>query len=105
MGFQETRGSTRMTDLEEIGNDHAVMSTATLGARLIRPKISSTGRFVMRPNAISARADYALFEQNSFARILSGTDALMTGPFSSTWVDHLILPASDEAALREAGYR
>src|SRR2546421_3107018 len=46
----------------------------------------------------------AFLEQNSFARILSERMRDETGTIFIDWVDHLILPASDEAALREAGY-
>src|SRR2546423_8317111 len=46
----------------------------------------------------------AFLEQNSFARILSERMRGETGTIFIDWVDHLILPASDEAALREAGY-
>jgi hypothetical protein len=46
----------------------------------------------------------AFLEQNSFARILSERMRDETGTIFIDWVDHLILPVSDEAALREAGY-
>ncbi len=46
----------------------------------------------------------AFLEQNSFARILSERMRDETGTIFIDWVDHLILPASDETALREAGY-
>ena len=45
----------------------------------------------------------AFLEQNSFARILSERMRGETGTIFIDWVDHLILPASDEAALRESG--
>ncbi len=46
----------------------------------------------------------AFLAQNSFARILSERMREETGTLFIDWVDHLILPASDEAALRGAGY-
>ena len=42
--------------------------------------------------------------RNSFARILSERMLTETGTLFVDWVDHLVLPASDEATLREAGF-
>src|SRR5256885_8628141 len=46
----------------------------------------------------------AFLEQNSFARILSERMRDETGTMFIDWVDHLVLPASDEATLGEAGF-
>src|SRR3954463_10771658 len=46
----------------------------------------------------------AFLEQNSFARILSERMRDETGTIFIDWVDHLVLPASDEATLREGGF-
>jgi hypothetical protein len=43
-------------------------------------------------------------ERNGFARLLSQRMRLETGTLFLDWVDHLVLPASDEPSLREAGF-
>ncbi|PYJ53550.1 MAG: hypothetical protein DME83_02215, partial [Verrucomicrobia bacterium] len=47
---------------------------------------------------------HALLERNSFARTLAKRMRDETGTLILDWTDHLLLPASDEAALRETGY-
>ena len=47
---------------------------------------------------------HAFLERNSFARMLAKRMRNETGTLILDWTDHLLLPASDEAALRGAGY-
>ncbi len=54
-------------------------------------------------NFILNRID-ALTQQNSFARELSARMRDETGTLILDWTDYLLLPASDEKALRETGY-
>ncbi len=46
----------------------------------------------------------AFLARNSFARELAGRMRDETGTQLLDWVDHLVLPASDESALRDAGF-
>ena len=46
----------------------------------------------------------AFLEQNSFARILSERMRDETGTLFIDWVDHLVLPMSDQPALRAVGF-
>jgi len=46
----------------------------------------------------------AFLERNSFARTLAKRMRDETGTLILDWTDHLLLPASDEAALHEAGF-
>jgi hypothetical protein len=54
-------------------------------------------------NFILSRID-AFLERNDFARTLSRRMRDETGTLILDWTDYLLLPASDEAALRETGY-
>jgi len=54
-------------------------------------------------NFLLERID-AFLKENSFARILAERMLNETGTLFLDWVDHLVLPASDESALRESGY-
>jgi hypothetical protein len=54
-------------------------------------------------NFLLGRIDAFLLEI-SFARILSERILIETGTLFLDWVDHLVLPSSDEAKLREAGF-
>src|SRR5438876_11301283 len=54
-------------------------------------------------NFIFERID-AFLERSSFARVLTKRMRDETGTLILDWTDHLLLPASDEAALRETGY-
>src|SRR6266487_694037 len=47
---------------------------------------------------------HAFLERNSFARMLAKRMRNETGTLILDWTDHLLLPASDEAALRGAGF-
>src|SRR5881227_252566 len=47
---------------------------------------------------------HAFLERNSFARTLAKRLRDETGTLILDWTDHLLLPASDEKALREVGY-
>ena len=46
----------------------------------------------------------ALLERNNFARQLAKRMRDETGTLILDWTDHLLLPAADEATLRESGY-
>ena len=54
-------------------------------------------------NFLLERID-AFLKENSFARILSERMRNETGTLFLDWVDHLVLPASDEGRLRENGF-
>src|SRR3954471_18803784 len=54
-------------------------------------------------NFILGRID-AFTQQNSFARTLATRMRDETGTLMLDWTDYLLLPASDEAALRSTGY-
>ena len=54
-------------------------------------------------NFLLERID-AFLTENSFARILSQRMRDETGTLFLDWVDHLVLPASGEAKLRETGF-
>ena len=54
-------------------------------------------------NLLLERID-AFLAQNSFARILCARMRDETGTLFIDWVDHMVVPASDEAAFREVGY-
>jgi hypothetical protein len=54
-------------------------------------------------NLILQRID-SFLERNSFALALAGRMRNETGTLILDWTDYLLLPASDEKALREAGY-
>ena len=54
-------------------------------------------------NFLLERID-AFLRENSFARILSERMLNETGTLFLDWVDHLVLPSSDEAKLRETGF-
>lgn len=54
-------------------------------------------------NFILSRID-AFTERNSFARALASRMRDETGTLILDWTDYLLLPASDEAALRATGY-
>src|SRR2546423_347525 len=54
-------------------------------------------------NFIISRID-AFTEKNSFARELSRRMRDETGTLILDWTDYLLLPTSDEKALRETGY-
>src|SRR5947209_17966096 len=54
-------------------------------------------------NFIISRID-AFAQQNSFARALPTRMRDETGTLILDWVDYLMLPASDEQAVRDVGY-
>src|ERR1043165_935058 len=54
-------------------------------------------------NFLLGRID-AFTQQNSFARNLASRMRDETGTLLLDWTDYLLLPASDEAAVRAAGY-
>src|ERR1700740_427802 len=54
-------------------------------------------------NFLLERID-AFLKENSFARILSERMLTETGTLFLDWVDPLVLPASEERTLREAGF-
>jgi hypothetical protein len=80
------------------------MSTATLK----KNQLGSESKFDWplcydAENLILQRID-AFLERNSFARGLARRMRDETGTLILDWTDHLLLPASDETALREAGF-
>ncbi|MDQ2867115.1 MAG: hypothetical protein M3R59_01685 [Verrucomicrobiota bacterium] len=81
------------------------MTTATLSERQQR---EAEGKFdwplcYEAENFIIERID-AFTEQNSFARELSRRMRKETGTLLLDWVDHIVLPTSDEKILRDAGF-
>src|SRR5437764_6116335 len=81
-----------------------IMTTATL----TRNKTATEAKFKWplcyeAENFVLDRI-HAFLERNSFARMLAKRMRNETGTLILDWTDHLLLPASDEAALRGAGY-
>src|SRR6476660_3086604 len=54
-------------------------------------------------NFLLERID-AFLQTNTFARVLSDRMRNETGTLFLDWVDHLVVSATDEAAVREAGF-
>ncbi|PZR78948.1 MAG: hypothetical protein DLM52_02015 [Chthoniobacterales bacterium] len=85
-------------------NDNFTMTTATLDGK----QRATESRFEWplcyeAENFIIERID-AFTQQNGFARELSTRMRDETGTLILDWTDYLLLPASDEKALRDLGY-
>src|SRR2546430_17331841 len=80
------------------------MTTATLTTNKTAPDAKLEWPLCYEAENIMLNPIPAFLERNSFARTLAKRMRDETGTLILDWTDHLLLPASDEAALREAGY-
>src|SRR5947207_8334879 len=80
------------------------MTTATLTTKKTAPEAKFEWPLCYEAENFILDHIHAFLERNSFARTLAKRMRDETGTLILDWTDHLLLPASDEAALREAGY-
>src|SRR5437899_7373401 len=80
------------------------MTTATLITNKTAPEAKFEWPLCYEGENFILNRIHALLERNSFARTLAKRMRDETGTLILDWTDHLLLPASDEGALRENGY-
>src|SRR2546429_7027504 len=80
------------------------MTTATLITNKTAPEAKFEWPLCYEAENFILNRIHAFLERNSFARMLAKRMRDETGTLILDWTDHLLLRASDEAALRETGY-